>query len=77
MSERHEKSWVVAASAEHVRAGVKAGIMQVCHARPGLYVGCSQVTGSSTIRHRKVSEGRIGCKPSPRSERSRTAHLIR
>jgi hypothetical protein len=28
-----EKCWIAVASAEHVRAGVTAGIMQVCHGK--------------------------------------------
>jgi hypothetical protein len=30
---RIEKSWIAVASAEHVRTGVAAGIMQVCHGK--------------------------------------------
>src|SRR5436305_14859993 len=30
---RTEKCWIAVASAEHVRAGVTAGIMQVCHGK--------------------------------------------
>ena len=30
---RTEKCWIAVASAEHVRAGVAAGIMQVCHGK--------------------------------------------
>ena len=34
MTKTHiEKSWIAVASAEHVRAGVAAGIMQVCHGK--------------------------------------------
>jgi hypothetical protein len=32
---RAEKCWVAVASAEHVRAGIEAGIMQVCHGKGG------------------------------------------
>ena len=30
---RNEKSWIAVASAEHVRTGVAAGFMQVCHGK--------------------------------------------
>lgn len=33
MTDRREKCWLAVASAKHVRAGVKAGIMQVCHGK--------------------------------------------
>lgn len=33
MTDRSTKCWLAVASAEHVRAGLKAGIMQVCHGK--------------------------------------------
>jgi hypothetical protein len=35
MSTRKPKSWIAVASAKHVRHGITAGIMQVCHGKRG------------------------------------------